>query len=123
MVPFDTLVVFSTNFHPNKLFDGAALRRIFFKILINGPDQELFLKIFTMTARRRKMPLDKAAMLYLLKEKYPSINNLYANYHPVFLIDQIIAICDYEGIPYQMSPNLIDRAWENLFVQDTAIAH
>ena len=62
-------------------------------------------------------------MLYLLKEKYPSINNLYANYHPVFLIDQIIAICDYEGIPYQMSPNLIDRAWENLFVQDRAIAH
>ncbi|MDP5327488.1 MAG: ATP-binding protein [Paracoccaceae bacterium] len=123
MVPFDTLVVFSTNFHPNKLFDGAALRRIFFKILINGPDQELFLKIFAMTARRRKMPLDEAAMLYLLKEKYPSINNLYANYHPVFLIDQIIAICDYEGIPYQMSPNLIDRAWENLFVQDTAIAH
>ncbi len=42
-VPFDTLVIFSTNFHPNEIFDGAALRRIFFKIKIDGPDQENFL--------------------------------------------------------------------------------
>ncbi|RZV99973.1 MAG: ATPase, partial [Rhodobacteraceae bacterium] len=33
-VPFDTLVIFSTNFHPNEIFDKAALRRIFFKIKI-----------------------------------------------------------------------------------------
>ena len=36
-VPFDTLVIFSTNFHPNEIFDKAALRRIFFKIKIDGP--------------------------------------------------------------------------------------
>ena len=38
-VPFDTLVIFSTNFHPNEIFDTAALRRIFFKIKIDGPNQ------------------------------------------------------------------------------------
>ncbi|MGB5870099.1 MAG: ATPase, partial [Albidovulum sp.] len=42
-VPFDTLVIFSTNFHPNDIFDKAALRRIFFKIKIDGPNQEDFL--------------------------------------------------------------------------------
>jgi hypothetical protein len=41
-VPFDTLVIFSTNFHPNEIFDKAALRRIFFKIKIDGPNQEDF---------------------------------------------------------------------------------
>jgi len=45
-VPFDTLVIFSTNFHPNEIFDKAALRRIFFKIKIDGPNQEDYLKIF-----------------------------------------------------------------------------
>lgn len=122
-VPFDTLVIFSTNFHPNKIFDKAALRRIFFKIKIDGPEQEDFLKIFAMMARRRKIPLDEPALVHLLKKKYPTIDNVYANYQPIFLIDQMIAICEFEGIPYQMSPDLIDRAWANMFVKEEEIIH
>jgi hypothetical protein len=121
-VPFDTLVIFSTNFHPNEIFDGAALRRIFFKIKIDGPNQENFLKIFAMVARKKKMPLDEATLVHLMKTKFPTINNNYANYQPVFLIDQMISICEFEGIPYQMSPALIDRAWANMFVRDEKIA-
>ena len=120
-VPFDTLVIFSTNFHPNEIFDQAALRRIFFKIKIDGPDQANFLKIFAMMAKKRKMPLDEATLIHLLKNKYPTIDNVYANYQPIFLIDQIIAICEFEGIPYQMSPELMDRAWANMFVKDEHI--
>jgi len=122
-VPFDTLVIFSTNFHPNEIFDKAALRRIFFKIKIDGPNQENFLKIFSLVARKKKIPLDERALVYLMKEKYPTIDNVYANYQPVFLIDQMIAICEFEGIPYQMSPELIDRAWANMFVREEAIEH
>ena len=122
-VPFDTLVIFSTNFHPNEIFDGAALRRIFFKIKIDGPNQENFLKIFALVARKKKMPLDEKSLVHLLKVKYPTINNIYANYQPVFLIDQMISICDFEGIPYQMTPDLIDRAWGNMFVAQEKIAH
>jgi hypothetical protein len=121
-VPFDTLVIFSTNFHPNEIFDGAALRRIFFKIKIDGPTQEMFLKIFAMVAKRKAMPLNEAALLYLLKVKYPTIDNTFANYQPTFLIDQMIAICDFEGLPYQMTPELIERAWGNMFVKDESIA-
>lgn len=122
-VPFDTLVIFSTNFHPNQIFDKAALRRIFFKIKIDGPSQADYLKIFSLVAKKRGMPLSEAALVHLMKVKYPTINNVYANYQPVFLIDQMIAICDFEGIPYQMSPELIDRAWSNMFVREEAILH
>ncbi|MCV2880507.1 ATPase [Actibacterium sp. XHP0104] len=122
-VPFDTLVIFSTNFHPNEIFDRAALRRIFFKIKIDGPCQDDYLKIFAMVARKKKMPLDERTLIYLLKEKYPTINNEYANYQPVFLIDQMMSICEFEGIPYQMNPDLIDRAWANMFVSDEEIIH
>lgn len=122
-VPFDTLVIFSTNFHPNEIFDKAALRRIFYKIKIDGPSQENFLKIFAMVARKRKMPLDEATLVHLLNNRYPEIDNEYANYQPIFLIDQMISICEFEGIPYQMTPELIDRAWANMFVKEETIVH
>ena len=121
-VPFDTLVIFSTNFHPNEIFDGAALRRIFYKIKIDGPTQDQFLKILAMIARKKRMPLDETALVHLFKQKYPTIGNTFANYQPGFLIDQMIAICDFEGLPYQMTPDLIDRAWQNMFVRDEVIA-
>ena len=122
-VPFDTLVIFSTNFHPNEIFDRAALRRIFYKIKIDGPSQENFLKIFALVARKKKIPLDERSLVHLLRVKYPTINNEYANYQPVFLIDQMISICEFEGIPYQMTPDLIDRAWANMFVKEEEIIH
>jgi hypothetical protein len=120
-VPFDTLVIFSTNFHPNEIFDKAALRRIFFKIKVDGPSQEDYLKIFALVARKARMALDEAALVHLMKVKYPTIGNVYANYQPGFLIDQMVSICKFEGIPPQMSPALIDRAWANLFVRDEEI--
>jgi hypothetical protein len=122
-VPFDTLVVFSTNFHPNDIFDQAALRRIFFKVKIDGPTQDQFLEIFSLVAKKKGIPLDEASLIHMLKTKYPTIDHIYANYHPVFLCDQIKAICDFEGIPYQMRPEFIDRAWENLFVKQEEIVH
>ena len=120
-VPFDTLVVFSTNFHPNEIFDQAALRRIFFKIKIDGPNQANFLKIFAMVAKKKGMALNEEALVHLLKVKYPTIDNIYANYQPNFLVDQMVAICNFEGIPLQMRPDLIDRAWANMFVKDEHI--
>ncbi len=122
-VPFDTLVIFSTNFHPNQIFDKAALRRIFYKIRIDGPNQADYLKIFAMVARKKDLPLDEPTLIYLMKDLYPTIGNVYANYQPGFLIDQIISICEFEDIPYQMSPELMDRAWANMFVRDEQIEH
>ena len=122
-MPFDTLAIFSTNFHPNKIFDQAALRRIFYKIKIDGPSQADFLKIFAMVARKKQIPLDEPSLVHLLKKKYAEIDNVYANYQPVFLIDQMISICEFEGIPYQMTPELIDRAWANMFVEESEIVN
>ena len=70
-VPFDTLVIFSTNFHPARIFDQAALRRIFYKIRVDGPGQADFLRIFSMVAGKKGLPVDEGALLYLMEEKSP----------------------------------------------------
>ncbi len=118
IVPFDTLVIFSTNYKPSEMFDAAALRRIAYKIKIDGPDQENFLQIFMRVCQAKRVPVDEHAVVHLLKNRYPEVNHVYANFHGPFLIDQILSICAYEEIPPQMSPELIDRAWANLFVDE-----
>lgn len=118
-VPFDTLVIFSTNFAPSEMFDGAALRRIAYKVKVDGPNQEQFLQIFMRVCKAKKLPVDEPSVIHMLRNRYPEVKNVYANFHSAFLVDQILSICAYEGKPPQMSPELIDRAWANLFVNET----
>lgn len=119
IVPFDTLVIFSTNYLPSEMFDDAALRRIAYKVKIDGPNQEQFLKIFMLVCKAKGVPVDEASVVHMIRNRYPEVNHVYANFHSPFLLDQILSICEYEGIPPQMSPELIDRAWANLFVKET----
>ncbi len=118
IVPFDTLVIFSTNYQPSEMFDDAALRRIAYKVKVNGPNQDEFLQIFMRVAKAKGMAVDENALIYLLKNKYPVVDNVFANFHSPFLIDQMLSVCAYENIAPQMSPSLIDRAWANLFVTE-----
>jgi len=119
IVPFDTLVIFSTNFLPSEMFDGAALRRIAYKVKVDGPNQDQFLQIVMMVCKAKKLPVDELSVVHLLKHRYPEVHHLYANFHSNFLVDQILSICEYEGIAPHMTPTLIDRAWANLFVKET----
>jgi hypothetical protein len=119
IVPFDTLVIFSTNFLPSEMFDDAALRRIAYKVKIDGPNQDEFLKIFMLVCRAKKVPLDENTVVHMLKNRYPEVGNVFANFHSPFLVEQLLSICEYEGIAPQMTPELIDRAWANLFVNET----
>ncbi len=122
MVPFDTLVIFSTNFAPSELFDGAALRRIYYKVLVDGPSRDDFIKIFVKVSKHYKVKPEESVLAHLLKNKYPAVNNLFASYHAPFLIDQMLAIAEYEQRPRGMTVDLVDRAWENLFVKEREIA-
>ncbi|GHA50713.1 ATPase [Amylibacter ulvae] len=121
LVPFDTLVIFSTNFHPKEIFDGAALRRINSKILIDAPNREQLLQIMMLVAKAKNVKLPEEVAIHLFTEKYPSVDNKYAAYQPGFLIEQMLTICAYEGREPQLTPELLDRAWENLFVADSII--
>ncbi len=118
-VPFDTKVMFSTNFSPNKIFDAAALRRVHYKIFVGNPDRDEFIKIFILTIGQYPIEFKEDVLSHLLLNLYPKVDNEYAAYHPKFLIEQMISSCRYEGIEPQMTVGLVDRAWEHLFITES----
>jgi len=118
-VPFDTKVMFSTNFAPNKIFDDAALRRVHYKIFIGNPNRDEFIKIFIQTVAQYPIEFKEDVLTHLLVNLYPIVGSDYAAFHSKFLIEQMISACRYEGIEPQMSVGLIDRAWEHLFITES----
>ena len=49
-IPFDQLIVFSTNLNPRDLVDDAFLRRIRYKIPINDPTHENYRAIWRIVS-------------------------------------------------------------------------
>lgn len=116
-VPFDVLVVFSTNLDPADLVDEAFLRRIRHKIEITDPSYEEYREIFRRVAQQRGLPYDDQMLAYLLQEWYIKYNRPLRGNHPRDLIDQMRDIASYLQVPFQMTKELIDRACESYFVE------
>lgn len=116
-VPFDVLIVFSTNLEPRDLVDEAFLRRIRHKIEIIDPTYEEFREIFIRVAKARGLPYDDKMVAYLLQEWYIKRNRNLRSVHPRDLIDQMKDISTFLGVPYEMSKDLLDRACEAYFVE------
>lgn len=115
-VPFDVLVIFSTNLPPRDLVDEAFLRRLRHKVEIGDPSYEEFREIFKRVASNKGIAYEDRALAYLLQEWYIKRNRNLRSNHPRDLIDQIIDICSYFAIEPSLSPELIDRAAEAYFV-------
>jgi hypothetical protein len=116
-VPFDVLIVFSTNLEPRDLVDEAFLRRIRHKIEITDPSFEEFREIWVRISKARGLPYDDRMLAYLLQEWYIKRNRPLRAVHPRDLIDQMRDISGYLGVPFEMSKDLLDRACEAYFVE------
>lgn len=116
-VPFDVLVVFSTNLDPADLVDEAFLRRIRHKIEITDPSYEEYREIFRRMAQQHGLPYDDQMLAYLLQEWYIQYNRPLRGNHPRDLIDQMRDIASYLQVPFKMTKDLIDRACESYFVE------
>ncbi len=116
-VPFDVLIVFSTNLEPRDLVDEAFLRRIRHKIEITDPSYEEFRDIWIRISRARGLPYDDRMLAYLLQEWYIKRNRPLRAVHPRDIIDQMRDISGYLGVPFEMGQDLLDRACEAYFVE------
>jgi SpoVK/Ycf46/Vps4 family AAA+-type ATPase len=116
-IPFDQLVVFSTNLEPKDLVDEAFLRRIRYKIKIEYPSEEEFEAIFKKICQAKEVVFDQKAFDYLKENYYKRLGIRPSANHPRDLIEHIIDRSRY----YRQSPALTEEgiaaAWENYFVE------
>jgi hypothetical protein len=116
-VPFDVLVVFSTNLPPRDLVDEAFLRRLRHKIEVEDPSYENYRKIFKLVADQKGVQYSDRGLAYLLQEWYIKRNRKLRASHPRDICDQILDIARYINTSPEMSKDLIDRAAGAYFVQ------
>ncbi len=115
-VPFDVLIVFSTNLPPKDLVDEAFLRRLRHKIEIGDPTFEEYREIFKRVAQDRRIEYNDQGLAYLLQEWYIKRNRKLRASHPRDLCDQIIDIASYLAVTPVMSREMIDHAGKAYFV-------
>ncbi|HSM72698.1 MAG TPA: ATP-binding protein [Anaerolineales bacterium] len=115
-VPFDVLIVFSTNLPPKDLVDEAFLRRLRHKIEIGDPSYEGYREIFKRVAQDKKVEYSDKGLAYLLQEWYIKRNRKLRASHPRDLCDQILDISSYLAVPPAMSQDMLDRAAKAYFV-------
>ena len=115
-VPFDVLIVFSTNLPPKDLVDEAFLRRLRHKIEVCDPSFEEYREIFKRVAQDKKIEYNDQGLAYLLQEWYIKRNRKLRASHPRDLCDQIIDIAAYLSVPPTMSRDMIDAASKAYFV-------
>jgi predicted ATPase with chaperone activity len=116
-IPFDVLVVFSTNLPPKDLVDEAFLRRLRHKIEIGDPSFEDYRKIFMTVAKMKGVAYDDQGLAYLLQEWYIKRNRKLRASHPRDICDQIIDIASFMSLEPEMTRNLLDRAAAAYFVK------
>jgi predicted ATPase with chaperone activity len=115
-VPFDVLIIFSTNLAPKDLVDEAFLRRIRHKISVGDPSPQQFREIMLRACESRQIMFDEAGYEYLMREHFQKQERHLRAVHPRDLLDQIVDIARYLNVRPTMSPELIDRACRSYFV-------
>lgn len=116
-VPFDVLVVFSTNLPPRDLVDEAFLRRLRHKIEIGDPNFEEYRQIFQRVAQAKGVQYNDQGLAYLLQEWYIKRNRKLRASHPRDLCDQLLDIARYRGVEPAMTKELLDLAAQSYFVE------
>lgn len=115
-IPFDELIVFSTNIEPKKLVDEAFLRRIRYKIKIDHPTEQEYEAIFIRVCESNGIEFRNDVFKYLMNNYYKRLEVRPNACHPRDIIDHIIDIAHYYGISPELTKEGIDAAWKSYFV-------
>ena len=119
-IPFEELVIFSTNLEPEDLMDPAFLRRLPYKIEISSPSLENYRRIFQTECARQGLELSQETFDIIVHKVRVEKGLDFAAYHPRFIVDQVVATCKFIGLPTHFEPRFIDYAIDNLRVKQSA---
>jgi len=114
-VPFEQLIIFSTNLEPHDLADDAFLRRIPFKVHVDDPSIQEFHLIFEEYARMANVAYAEGLIDYLIQTHYVDCERPLRRCHARDLIDHVMNYCEYHEQPLRIEEARIDHAVANYF--------
>lgn len=116
-LPFDQLLVFSTNFTPNTLTDEAFLRRIPYKIEVGNPTVEAFRELFFDRAARFGIALEPGIVDYLIERHFNQRQRELRFCHVEDLLNQARDYCSFHDQPLFFDRTVADISALNYFSQ------
>lgn len=114
-VPFDQLLIFSTNMEPRELADEAFLRRIPYKIRITYPKENEFRELFRREAVQHEIDYNESAVDELIETHYVKAGRPLRCCHARDLLRQIRHYCQFKGYPVEMTTEYLNVAVRNYF--------
>ncbi len=114
-VPFDQLIIFSTNLEPEDLADEAFLRRIPYKVEVGNPSVQEFRNLFQQACQGVGCTYRPEAVDYLVQKHYRPVNRHLRRCHARDLLAQIKNYCVYLGANVELRPDYLDRAVNGYF--------
>lgn len=119
-IPFEELVIFSTNLDPEDLMDTAFLRRLPYKIEVGAPRLDLYEEIFRRECGKSGIELSEKIFNLIVQKITREKGMELAAYHPKFITDQVVATCRFMKQSPHFEPRFIDYAIDNLRVRRKA---
>jgi hypothetical protein len=113
-VPFEQLVLFSTNLEEKDLADEAFLRRMGYRARVEPPTPAAYVEIFKRVAYMRGIKCDQTSLDHVLNNYMIEHRQMKAC-EPRDLLDRVTDLCIFEGRKLELNPKLIDVAWRNYF--------
>lgn len=113
-IPFEQLIMFSTNLNPDDLVDEAFLRRVPYKIFVDDPSPSEYRSLMKSVASQMGFPDTPAAADHLLAF-YQSHGRPLRRCHPRDLLNQVANFCRYRQLPLTLRPEYLDQACKNYF--------
>jgi SpoVK/Ycf46/Vps4 family AAA+-type ATPase len=115
-VPFDCLLIFATNLNPGDLVDEAFLRRIQYKINVDGPERGAYEAIFRAVCASRGIEYDVGAVDYIYNEYYAQRGIPPRACHPRDIIDHLVHVAAYEDIAPVLDRDMLERSCRSYFL-------
>jgi len=121
-VPFETFLVFSTNLNPADLGDEAFLRRIQYKILLRGPAENEFVRIFEGFCAAQGLACSREMIGRFITRHYRNSGKVFRRCHPRDVLTHALNLMHFEKIPMMLTDQILDHAFENCFLQEDSEA-
>jgi predicted ATPase with chaperone activity len=114
-IPFDQLIIFSSNLEPRDLVDEAFLRRIPYKIEVRNPSEEEFRSLFRKSAEQFGFAFTEDALNYLIDVHYHKAGRTFRFCHPRDLLRQMANRSSLHQLEMVVDQDSVDEAVENYF--------